>query len=66
MPLIAYITLCKACPLSIFLKLESSVVLVQESFPSLLPSIKDVLSLQADGDDSLIFQKLEGIQKCRH
>lgn len=66
MPLIAYITLCKARPLSSFLKLEPSAVLVQESFPSCLPSIKDVLSLQADGDDSLISQKLEGIQKRQH
>lgn len=66
MPLIAYITLCKARPLSSFLKLELSAVLVQESFPSCLPSIKDVFSLQADGDDSLISQKLEGIQKCQH
>lgn len=60
MPLIAYITLWKACPLSTFLKLEPSAVLVQESFPSCLPSIKDVLSLQADGDDSLIFSEIRG------
>lgn len=66
MLLIAYITLCKACPLSTFLKLEPSAVLVQEAFPSFLPSIKDVLLLQADGDDSLISEKLGGIQKCQH
>lgn len=35
MPLIAYTTLCKAYPLSTFLKLEPSAALLQEAFPAI-------------------------------
>lgn len=65
MPLISHITFWKACPISSFLKSEPSAVVGQESFPSCLPSIKDVLS-GGRCDGSLISPKLERIQKCQY